>query len=337
MAEAIPVELERTDDGWQLTRDGEPYFIRGAGGDHSLADLAAAGGNSVRTWDAEGIRGGIDTMAFLDEAHALGLTVTLGIWLGHERHGFDYDDPVQVRKQFERARGFVERYKDHPALLLWGIGNEMEGFEDGDNPAIWKAVNDIAAMVKELDPNHPTMTVTTFVHGERVEFVHRQSDAIDIHGVNAYGGARVVADWLRERNASKPFVLTEYGPVGPWEIDKTEWGAPYEQTSTQKADFYQESHRLGIENHPGMALGGYAFLWGHKMEATPSWFGMWLDDGARLGSVDAMTEVWTGSRPADQAPLVEPLIVEGEPSVEPGATLGVRANAVDPEDGELRA
>ena len=49
---------------------------------------------------------------------------------------------------------------------------EMEGFEEGGNPEIWTAVNDVAAMIKELDPNHPTMTVTAFVHGERIEFLH---------------------------------------------------------------------------------------------------------------------------------------------------------------------
>jgi len=336
LAEAIPVELVRTDSGWQLLRGGEPYFVRGAGGDHSLEALAAAGANSVRTWDA-GRVAGMATIDFLDKAHSLGLSVALGIWLGHERHGFDYDDPVQVEAQFERARGFVERYKDHPAVLLWGIGNEMEGFDDGDDPAVWRAVNDIAAMVKELDPHHPTMAVTTFVHGERVEYVHRRSDAIDIHGVNAYGGARVVHEWLAERDASKPFILTEFGPVGPWEIATTEWGAPYEQTSTQKADFYRESHRLGIEEASHMALGGYAFLWGNKMEVTPTWFGMWLDDGARLGAVDAMTEVWSGSLPADLAPRVEPLEIEGDATLDPGATLRVRAVASDPEDDELHA
>ena len=136
-AGAIPVELRQTEAGWQLIRGGEPYFVKGAGGDHSLERLAAAGGNSVRTWGADSVG------EILNEAHALGLTVTVGIWLGHERHGFDYSDDAQVQEQFEQARNTVLRHKDHPALLLWGIGNEMEGFEEGDNEAIWTAANAI--------------------------------------------------------------------------------------------------------------------------------------------------------------------------------------------------
>ncbi len=97
-AQAVPVELRHSEQGWQLWRDDEPYFIRGAGGAGSLQQLAAAGANSVRTWGAD------DIDALLDEAHALGMTVTLGIWLGHERHGFDYGDPAQVEAQLERAR-----------------------------------------------------------------------------------------------------------------------------------------------------------------------------------------------------------------------------------------
>ena len=330
MADAIPVELEKTAQGWQLLRGGEPYLIKGAGGSGSLELLAASGANSIRTWSTDGAG------EILDQAHALGLTVTVGIWLGHERHGFDYDDEHQVREQLERAREAVLRYKDHPALLLWGVGNEMEGFQDGDNPAVWKAVNDVAAMIKELDPHHPTMTVTTFVHGERVEFVHRRSPAIDIHGVNAYGGAQVVADWLRDRDATKPYVLTEFGPVGPWETPTTEWGAPYEATSTDKADFYKLSYEKGILAEPGFALGSYAFLWASKMEATETWFGMFLEDGAKTASVDAMTDLWSGAPPKDLSPVVEPLAIDGSAQVDPGAEIHVKSVVTDPEGSELR-
>ncbi len=127
MAEATPVELKRTKGSWALLRGGEPYFIRGAGGNHSLELLAAAGANSVRTWDAE------DLEPLLDEAHALGLTVTVGIWLGHQRHGFDYDDPEQVAEQRQRVRRAVLRYKDHPAVLFRPDMPAIEGaIEAGD-------------------------------------------------------------------------------------------------------------------------------------------------------------------------------------------------------------
>lgn len=329
-AEAIPVELRQTAQGWHLMRGGKPYFIRGAGGTAKLEQLAATGANSIRTWGAD------DIDELLDAAHALGLSVTVGIWLGHERHGFDYDDQKQVREQFEHARKTVLRYKDHPAVLLWGIGNEMEGFGAGDNPAIWRAVNDVAAMVKKIDPLHPTMTVTAEIGGGRIEGVHERCPAIDIHGINSYGGALSLPERFAAAGATKPYVLTEFGPPGVWEIPKTEWGAPPEPTSTEKSAFYRRSYRNAVLGASGRALGSYVFLWGSKMEATPTWYGMFLRDGARLGAVDVMTELWSGSPPANLAPRIEPLIVEGDRRLDPGDELRVRALIVDPEGAAIR-
>ena len=328
-AEAIPVELRQTEDGWQLLRGGEPYRIRGAGGTASLQLLAAAGANSIRTWDAEGIEN------LLDEAHALGLSVTVGIWLGHERHGFNYRDEIQVREQLERARQIVLRYKDHPAVLLWGIGNEMEGFESGDDPVIWAAVNDVAAMVKQVDPAHPTMTVTAEIGGGRIKNLHERSPAIDIHGINSYGGTASLPRRLAEGGATKPYVVTEFGPLGPWEAPKTEWGAPYEQTSTEKAASYRQAYEVNDVGASGRSLGSYAFVWGHKMEGTSTWFGMFLEDGARLSAVDVMTELWSGKPPVDLAPTVGRLTVEGQTKVDPGAEIHVGADVADPEGGRI--
>jgi len=329
-ADAIPVELKQTKDGWQLLRGGKPYFIRGAGGDAPLEQLAAAGANSLRTWGAD------DLDARLEEAHALGLSVTVGIWLGHERHGFDYNDEAQVAEQMARARQAVLRYKDHPAVLIWGIGNEMEGFESGDNPAIWKAVNDVAAMVKRLDPKHPTMTVTAEIGGARIERVNKVS-AIDIHGINSYGGALTLAERYRAGAGTKPIILTEFGPPGTWEVPKSPWGAPYELTSTEKAAFYRRSYEKSVRGAPGLALGSYVFVWGYKVEGTATWYGMVLPDGSRLGQVDVMTELWSGKPPTDRAPTIEPLVVDGEPEVKPGDKIRVRAVIADPEGGTIRA
>lgn len=324
-ADPIPVELRQVDGGWQLLRDGQPYPIRGAGGSGPLDRLKAAGANSVRTWSTDNVG------PILDEAHALGMTVTVGIWLEHERHGFDYGDKKQVRDQAEAVREAVLRYKDHPALLLWGVGNEMEGFESGDDPRIWAAVNDVAAMIKKLDPHHPTMTVTAEIGGGRIEMVHQHAPAVDIHGINAYGGASSIARRMREGGATKPYVITEFGPAGPWEMPTTEWGAPIEQTSTQKAEAYRQSYQQSILDNPGMALGAYAFLWGAKMEGTATWFGMILDDGATLGSLDAMSQLWTGEVPTDLAPTIEPLFIDTEPALDPAAEFVAATKVADPE------
>ncbi len=161
----IEVKLVRDDQGYRLLRGGKPYFIQGAGGDGPLDLLARSGANSIRTWGAEHLD------RTLDEAHKHGLSVAVGIWLGHERHGFNYNDADQVAAQAEMVRGVIERYKSHPAVLLWGLGNEMEGYAAGDNAAIWSAINNLAVMAKKLDPKHPTMTVVAEIGGDRVKNV----------------------------------------------------------------------------------------------------------------------------------------------------------------------
>lgn len=47
------VRIEKSTSGWSLSRNGEPYFVRGAGGVGDLAEFAACGGNSIRTWGAD--------------------------------------------------------------------------------------------------------------------------------------------------------------------------------------------------------------------------------------------------------------------------------------------
>jgi hypothetical protein len=192
-------------------------------------------------------------------------------------------------------------------------------------------------MIKKLDPKHPTMTVTAEIGGGRVDRLHRHCPAIDIHGINSYGGSPSLFERLQAGGASKPFVVTEFGPIGPWEAAKTDWGAPYEQTSTEKANFYRQSYEKHLKGAAGYALGSYAFLWGHKMEATATWFGMFLENGSKLGAVDAMTELWSGQPPDDLAPRVGSLSVAGEVKLAPGNEVSIEATASDPEGGALRA
>lgn len=325
----IRVELSGPPPRSQLLRAGQPHFIQGGGGNSSLKALADAGGNSVRTWGTDNLD------KLLDDAHSLGLTVTVGIWLGHARHGFDYTNAKQVEDQVDRARAAILKYKDHPAVLMWGIGNEMESNGNEDNAAMWSAVNSLGALAHRLDPNHPTMTVVAEIGGKKVQHIHKLCPEIDIVGINSYGGIASVAKRYQDAGGTKPYVVTEFGPPGTWESGKNAFGVVIELSSTEKATRYAKAWEA-IASAKGTCLGGYAFTWGHKQEATATWFGTFLPDGARLGGIDALTEAWTGKPPVNRCPIITSLKVEGADDVEAGAAVHAGLEASDPENDPLK-
>ena len=67
------------DGGYRLLRNGEPFVVRGAGGEGSLEVLAACGGNTIRTWGVEGVEKPVDGTRMIDRAHELGIAVTIGL------------------------------------------------------------------------------------------------------------------------------------------------------------------------------------------------------------------------------------------------------------------
>ncbi len=312
----------------QLLRGGQPYFIKGVGGDASLELLASAGGNSFRTWGDEKLA------KELPLAEKLGLTVTAGIWLGQVRQGFRWNDTASLKRQMDHVRSTVEKYKDAPALLVWALGNEMEDGA-GRNIDVWKGINDLAKMVKEIDPHHPTMTVIAEIGGEKVQNIHRYCPDIDMIGINSYGGAASLGERYKKAGGTKPYVVTEFGPAGIWEIGKNAIGAYAELSSTEKADIYRRAYHGAVASQPGVCLGSYAFLWGNKQEATATWFSMFLSDRTRLGAVDAMQELWSGKAPANRCPTIASLKLDSPAMVDSGATVRALLDTADPENDPL--
>jgi len=331
-AEAIRVELVKSGDNWQLMRDGKPFFIKGVGttDESQLPSIKAAGGNSVRLWGTD------SAQTTLDAAQKLGLTVAVGIWLHHEKdtEGFSYDNEQMVKDQLEQVKQQVLRFKDHPAVLLWGIGNEMENINGGKNSKIWIAVNEAAKLVKQLDPNHPTMTVIAEVGGEKIPNFNKYCPDVDILGLNTYAGASSIGERYAKLNGTKPYIITEFGPFGAWEVGKTSWGAPLEPTSTAKAETYRKSYKGSVAQTP-LSLGSYAFLWGRKQETTCTWYGMFLKSGEKVGAVDVITGLWTGKAPADLCPVINELRITGPTTVAPEATFTVTLDAADPANKPL--
>jgi hypothetical protein len=332
----VKVEVKKVSDGWVLLRAGKPYYIYGAGGHEHTGLLKSLGGNSIRTWNASPDE--IDPA--LRDANRLGLTVAAGLWVAPERHGFDYSDAAQVKKQYDASIAAVERYKNDPAILVWGIGNEMEG--EGTKPEIWKAVNDIAREIHRIDPNHPTMTVIAGLGPNSIKLVEfmKHCPDVDILGINAYGGMATVIDEVRAKKLDRPFIVTEFGPIGWWERPKTAWGAPLENTSTEKAETYQRSYEHSVKGAGHLAFGSYVFLWGTKQERTHTWFGLLLPNGKggveKTAAVDVMSYEWTGKWPANRSPEISPIQSSaGEKEVAPGAEWTASVTAKDPDGDKL--
>ena len=300
-AQVIKVEVTKNVNGsYQLLRGNNPFYVKGAGGDVFMDKIIAAGGNSFRLWGAE------NAQALLDEAQKKGLTVMLGLWMPPERHGFDYSDKWACQDQVEQFKSIVNRFKSHPALLLWGVGNEVD-LEYTDF-SVWKAVQNIAAMIHEEDKNHPTCVVTAGIDAPEVSLIKEYCPDIDILGVNTYGDLPSLPEKIRLFGWTKPYLVTEWGPNGHWEVAKTKWGAAIEQTSTEKAITYRERYVNYIQNDSSLCLGSYAFLWGQKQETTPTWYGVFVD-GKQTEAVNVLQEVWSGTAPKYWAPQIDSFLL----------------------------
>jgi len=334
----IPVTIERDGSNFYLTRGGEPFYIRGCSGFDFLDEAVAAGANTIRTWGTNHL----DNGRLLDEAHQRGLAVLVGLWLQHERQGFDYNNPASVAAQYKRLTEDVLRYKDHPAVLAWGVGNEVEA--GGADPAVWDAVDAIARFIKEVDPHHPTMAVLAGTAPDRIQAVKERAPHIDILGVNVYGGYRVTKQRMREADWNGPYAVTEFGIDGTWtgSSGRTEWGAPLEPPSGVKAEIYDERYRHFVEDAE-RCVGTFVFKWGYVPKGTSTWYSLFHENGEPNAVVDLMTYHWSGRWPGDRAPLVQSLRVEGrDPEdnlrVQPGQTLEARVEYehANPEDLQLR-
>jgi hypothetical protein len=331
----LPVEIIHQNDEFQLLRNGKPYFIKGVGGRGFLESAAASGANSVRTWGAH------DAGPLLDRALSLGMTVTLGIWLSHE--AADYEDPTYRQSITEEVRNLVESHKDHPALLFWALGNEIN-LEGADTDAAWAFVDTLARTIKALDPNHPVITVIASI-GETLDHIAACAPTLDAVGINAYGSLTCVREMVDASAYDGPYLITEWGVTGHWEAQETHWGRPIEPTSAWKAEFQIERYHMDILANQDRCLGSYVFLWGQKQERTPTWYSMILaalPDGEDMSSpmVDAMHYNWTGHWPQNRAPEVSDLRINGVQAVNsiilgPGTPILSQVHASDPDNDAL--
>ncbi len=306
----VSVELKKNDLGYdRLFVNGEEFFVVGAGLEFGNVEaLAASSGNSFRTWRTR--NPDEDAIDVLNCAHRNGLLVLMGLDVARERHGFDYNDADAVRKQFEFLKGEVERLKDHPALLGWAIGNELN--LEASNLKVYDAVNEISQMIHEIDPKHPTTTTLAGIGKREVDYIKEHCKDIDFLSIQMYGDIVNLQKRISDAGWEGPYMVTEWGATGHWEVARTEWGVAIEQNSNEKAEAFIDRYKLAILSDPVHCLGSYVFLWGQKQERTPTWYGMFLANGNITETVDAVQYAWTGEWPGNRCPTLDSFRLEGQ-------------------------
>ena len=238
--------LTKTGSQWDLLVDGNVYEVKGItfGPDGDVEnygryfrDLRYLGVNSIRLWATNG-----GTRTLLDSAHAYGLKVMVGIWMRHGRPGMEDDDRFNYLEDeqgkeamYTNAINVVKELKDHPAVLTWGIGNEvyLNTATDEEKKAYSLLLESICREIKQLDPNHPITSVEAWTFG--LDWWVKYVPSLDIYGINCYGpGANVLPEEFAKKGVEKPYLITEYGVTGEWDAQKDINGVIIEPGDRQK-------------------------------------------------------------------------------------------------------
>ncbi|MDR1652613.1 MAG: hypothetical protein LBS01_02980 [Prevotellaceae bacterium] len=308
--------------------NGEPFFINGVGGSYQLDKAAGYGVNAFRTW-------GIDNVG-QDLTNALqnNMYVMVGIWLSQNLADYQkdsYKNAIRAQVQY-----LLDNYKEHPNLMIWALGNEVRW-----NAASAPFLNELATMIREQDKNHPVCAVVLHSQDD-VNAIADYAPSVEIIGFNTYGGISVMKNLFMNSRWKGPYIVSEWGPNGHWEVQKTAWGAPIEPTSAAKKQQYYNNYTQYIQNND-RCIGSFVFYWAQKQERTPTWYSMFLEqnvanlpvNGEACPTVEVMEELWTKREAVEKAPVVDGITMNGQAVMQTegfaaGSTVSAIVNASDP-------
>jgi hypothetical protein len=286
------VEVVGSDYRYQYLVNGQPQVIKGMGLntqyaqqlspqdraarlDSDMAQLSALGVNTVLGWDpAE-----FDTV-LLDAANRHGIGVIMPFDLDPEA---DYTDPELRQRLHDEALAWVARYRNHPAVRMWGLGNEVlhkivhpawVGPQDPERERQAEAFSNwlvqTADDIHAVDPDHPV----TYRSAEDA-FVDWVIAALNRQG----GGPRPWFVWGTNcYQAYLSDILDHWTQLGmPTALWVSEF-APGTMAIPDRPDGFATMWGY-IRKHPDWVLGGAVYAWTRNgPEGVDRNFGL-TDDG----------------------------------------------------------
>ena len=228
------------------------------------------GGNTIREYHQPIM----PNKKFLREMHKkYGFYVVMGDYLGKYTlgsgatwfEGTDYENPKHQASMMASVKRMVVEFKDEPYVLLWVLGNEnnygIASNADQKPEAYFKFANEVAKMIKSIDPNHPV----AICNGDTLylDIFAKNAPDVDIFAANVYRGDYGFGSFWEQiaDAADKPAFITEFGcPAYAKHLT-------YAEAEDAQADYHRgnwldiDANLAGKASGAGNALGGIVFEW----------------------------------------------------------------------------
>ena len=327
------VKVTGTKGNWGLTLNGAPYTIKGmtygppaAAANAYMPDLVKMGVNTIRTWGTDST-----SLPLLNSAAAYGIHVINGFWLNQ---GADYvNDTAYKTSTLNTIVATVNQYKNNPGVLLWDVGNEVilttqdhfTGAQiEAERIAYAQYVNQVVDAIHAADPNHPVTSTDAYTGAW--PYYKQYTPDLDLMAVNSYGAGCSVPGDYASGGYNKPYILTEGGASGEWEVPNDANGVPTEPTDQQKQAAYPAEYACLTADH-GDFLGGTFFHFGTENDFGGVWLNTYSGGWKRLTyySVAGMY----GGHPGTNTPPVITSMTAGQ-NVPAGGTFPVSVAVSDP-------
>lgn len=328
--------LKREGEGFRLMRNQEPFFVRGVAGHGRYPLLRSIGANTIRTYDTVGLE------STLDSAQAYGLAVVAGIPLPKSTESWFYRNDSLVEAYALGIGEAARRYAGHPALLLWCLGNEplFYDFKEFNFPRVYNRFLDT---LRKHDHGHPVaMGMANFSDRAIVNMAFK-IPSIDLLVINTFGRLPKLQDDMRNYRWlwDKPYLVGEFGEIGPWEAPQTAWQAPLEPNSAGKAQRLALAYTEHMPDQDPRFLGALAFYWGQRQEVTHTWFNFFNQRGETSAALAQLAALYGHPRKGNQAPRIDHLFLDSSKAYNrflfsSGSPHTAQAEVYDPDGDSLQ-
>ena len=300
------VEIKEENGVYRIYKNGIPMIIKGAVGHTNLAELVACGGNTISIWDTSMVE------KILDDAQKYNVSVMVGLDIPSGDIPQFYQDEKKVNELFKAHQSTVQRFKNHPALLYWGLGNELVMPFASNSGPFYKTYNRLLKMMHAEDPDHPVTTTLINLQKGSILNIHWKIRELDFISINTYNQLKDIKKKIKKLSLvwNGPYMISEWSPNGGWESENTIWQAPIENTSTKKAEQYYQFYKEYMPKDDPRFLGSLAFYWGNRQEYTHTWYSIFNENGSPTEVKEALSDGWKDTLTQHQSVKVKYMIID---------------------------